>query len=337
MKKIFAAVIFVSLLVFPAFGADESSTILQMDKAEMLIYGELQRGGLIDRLNSLESVLFGRSLPGSIAERQQALLNFIQIGTSEQPSLLFKIGVGEWSVSQVVYPSIPALGRIQKLEQDLEGAIQEGKPLAMRVERILSMLLTDPVIQKELEISSDIPIKAQLLDSIGPGKSKKGDIVKVGLTEDIVLQGMLVAPKGSRVIVEIAEVQRPGSFGRPGEVRLDIKYLEILGPEQPKLKLLDSRKDWEKGEKNIAVAAGASMFGAVLLGPLGLASGLLIRGDAINIDSGTQVLLQFVERTRVSAFPIPSGLSGGEQETTQKTDDGGSGDLLLLPPANNPQ
>lgn len=333
MKKILTVILLVLLTAIPSFGADDASAVLQMDKSEMLVYGELRRGGIIERLNSLEAVMFGRSLPGSIAERQQALLNFIEVGGPEQPSLLFKIGVAEWGLAQAAYPAVPALGRIQKLEQDLEGTIQEGKPLAQRMERLLTMLLTEPVVAKGLEISSDIPIKSKIIDSVGPGKSKKGDNVRIELTEDIIIDQMLVAPKGSRVIAEVGEVKRPGAFGRPGEVILALKYIEILGPEQPKIKLLDKRKDWEKGEKNIAVAAGASVFGAVLLGPLGLATGLLIRGDALNVESGTPLLLEFAEQPiRVSAFPLPVGLGGAAAEQ-QIEESGSNSEILLLPPA----
>lgn len=298
-----------------ARAAEEVGTsILQMDKSDMIIFGELRRGGLIDRLNTLEAVLFGRSLPGSISERQQALLSFIQDGNSEQPSLLFKIGVAEWAVSQSIAPSVPALARIQKLEQDLEGTIQEGKPLSMRVERLLTMLLADPVTQVELELTKELTFNALLLETIGPGKSRKGDSVRVELAEDVIAANNLIAPKGSRVITEVSEVIRPGAFGRPGEVKLELKYLEILGAEKPKVTLVDTRKDGDKGEKNIAAAAGASMFAAILLGPLGLATGLLIRGDALNVESGAPITMQFPAKTRVSAFPLPEGLRRPEPE-----------------------
>jgi len=99
MKKKFALLFFIFiqlLFVSHAYSSESASpTIVQMDKAELIIYGENRRGGLIERLNELETVLFGRSLPGSISERQLQLLNFIQVGSAEQPSLLFKLGVAD--------------------------------------------------------------------------------------------------------------------------------------------------------------------------------------------------------------------------------------------------
>ena len=74
---------------------EKSSSMQMMERAEIIVYGEPGKGGLIDRLNSIERELFGRGLPGSISERHSAILNFLEIGTAEQPSMLFKLGVAE--------------------------------------------------------------------------------------------------------------------------------------------------------------------------------------------------------------------------------------------------
>ena len=314
---IFAQFLFASF----AYSAENTgATIVQMDKAEVIIYGENMRGGLINRLNELETVLFGRSLPGSISERQMQLLNFIQGGSAEQPSLLFKLGVAEWAVSQTIQPFIPALGRLQKLEQELDGAIQEGRPVSMRVERILSMILTDPVTRVELTVSSDKAVRAQILEEIGPGKSRKGDSVKIELLEDFTIDNCLIAPKGSRIVSEVSDVIRRGAFGRSGEVKLELKHLQILGPEEPKVKVADPKELRERGYKNVVAAAGLSMVGGIILGPLGLATGLLIQGDSLNIKAGTQFYIELAERAKLSAYLIPDGLRINDDPS-----DGGAG------------
>ena len=335
--KVKSALLFFIIIQFLfaslAYSADNtSSTIVQMDKAEAIIYGETRRGGLIERLNDLETVLFGRSLPGSISERQLQLLNFIQTGSAEQPSLLFKLGVAEWAISQTIHPFIPALGRLQKLEQDLDNTIHEGRPIAMRVERVLSILLTNPVTQVELVVSTDRAIRGKFLDSIGPGHSKKGDSIKMELVEDFIEGDYLIAPKGSQIVAEVVDVKRPGAFGRPGRVKFELKYLRVLGPEELKIDLADPNKIGAGGEKNIAAAAGASMVGAVLLGPLGLATGLLIRGDSLEVNAGTQFFLQLTEGARISAFPIPAGLrrADGHSDVNGSTDSDNS-DIILIP------
>ena len=334
MKKnpVLFFVIFVQFLIVScAYSAEiAGSASVQMDNAETIIYGEAKRGGLMERLNDLESVLFGRSLPGSLSERQLQLLHFIKSGSSEQPSLLFKLGVAEWGLSQSIQPFTPALGRLQKLEQELDGFIQEGKPVAMRVERVLSMLLTDPVTQVELEISSDKTVRAQFLEDIGPGTSRKGDRVRMELLEDYMMDNCLVAPKGSQIVSEVTAVVRPGAFGRRGEVKLELKHLQILGPEEPKVKFVDPKQLTGRGEKNLAAAVGASLGAAFLLGPLGLATGLLIRGESLDIKNGTQFFVQ-LDKSRLSVFPIPSGLRLNDNSSGDGISDFDNSNEILIP------
>jgi hypothetical protein len=327
-KLCFIVLIESLLIASLSFAAEEVSTVQQMDKAETIVYGDIQKGGLIERLNQLEAVMFGRSLPGSLAERQTALLNYLETGSPEQPSMLFKLAIAEWSVTQKTSPSVPALGRLQKLERDLEGVIQEGKPIAMRVERLLVMLLAEPVTHVDVEISGDNVIRAKFLAKLGPGVSKVGDQASLELAEDFIVKGVLVAPAGNRVFAEVSDVTKPKNFGIPGGVKLKPNSLELLGPERPSIKIFDGTISADKGEKGIIGAVGASTAGVILLGPVGLVGGLFIRGNSIDIPEGSIIYFQPTERARVSGFPIPAGLRGANV-TPEALPSGGSDELNL--------
>ena len=54
------------------------STFQILARAEKIVYGDTKGGGLIDRLNGIEKDLFGRGLPGSISDRQTALVSLVQ-------------------------------------------------------------------------------------------------------------------------------------------------------------------------------------------------------------------------------------------------------------------
>jgi hypothetical protein len=315
MKRGFWKLSFVVLIVSlciasPSLAAEETSSIQQMDKAETIVYGETQRGGLIERLNALEAVMFGLSLPGSLAERQMQLLRFLEVGSPEQPSMLFKLAVAEWSVAQRISPSVPALGRLQKLERDLEGVIQEGKPIAQRIERVLMMLLSEPVTQVDVEISSGDVMRAQFLARLGPGVSHVGEQASIELTKDFIVNGTLVAPMGSRIFAEVTEVTKPKNFGIPGGIKLKPNSVELLGPERPTITVSEGNVSGDKGEKGIVGAIGASTAGAILLGPVGLIGGFFIRGNSLDIPEGSIIYFRPTERVKVSGFPIPAGLGG---------------------------
>jgi hypothetical protein len=295
--------------------ANKSSSMQMMERIETIVYGEPNKGGLMERLNSVEKELFGRSLPGSISERHTATLNFLEIGTEDQPSMLFKLGVAEWLVGRV-QPRKTALARVEALEIELSGEMQYGKPLAMRVERVLSDLVADAVTFQEVILPSATVLRLQFFEELSPAKSKKGDFVNLVLTEDLLVDHNLVAPKGSLVETYVREVKQPRIFGVPGEVRLDFKSLMLLGPQRPpvafgaasKKATEDAQKGRDKGTGGILGAGAASIGGAVIFGPVGLLGGLLIRGNSVKIPEGSIMFLETSGDVRVSAYPVPESL-----------------------------
>jgi hypothetical protein len=299
----------------PGAEADKSSSMQMMERIETIVYGEPNKGGLIERLNSIEKELFGRSLPGSISERHSATLNFLETGTADQPSMLFKLGVAEWIVGRV-QPQKPALTRLELLETELDGEMQYGKPLAMRVERVLSTLVAETVTFQDVILAGATVLRVKFLEELSPAKSKKGDFVGLALMDDILVDRSLVAPKGSLVETYVREVKQPRPFGVPGEVRLDFRALLPLGPQRPpvtfgnasKKATEEAQKNRDKGAGGILGAGAASLGGALLLGPIGLVGGALIRGNSIKIPEGTVMFLETSGDVRVSAYPVPESL-----------------------------
>lgn len=315
-----AFLVLFTILVTASCGFGEETVFQTLGEIERLVYGqELQGGGLVARLGQVEKDLFGRELPGSLSERQQSLLGFLRQGTPGQPSFLFKLGVAEWAVVQQVRPEMAASARIGDLEKQLEGASQEGKPLAMRLERLTGMLLPEPVTGKPLEIPAQTVFKVELGQALSAKTSKAGDPVKMRLAGDLTLGGMLVAPKGSLVIGHVDSVLPPRSFGRKAEVRIAFDRLLPLGPEEIPVFMGEQARKAAKADDSIVAAAGASFLGLVLLGPVGLAGGLLVRGDATVLQEGTPFYLETSRLSSVTAYPVPQGLKGMLNPVEMKT------------------
>lgn len=309
-----SALVFLALfaVLVPASRGFAEETVFQtLGEIERLVYGqETQGGGLIARLGQVEKDLFGRELPGSLSERQQSLLGFLKQGTPGQPSFLFKLGVAEWAVIQQVRPETAAAARIGDLEKQLEGTAQEGKPLAMRLERLVGMLLPEPVTGKPLDVPAQTVFKVELGQTISAKAAKAGDPVRMRLAGDLTLGDMLVAPKGSLVMGHVDSVQPPRSFGRKAEVRIAFDRLMPLGPEEIPVFMGEQARKAAKADDSIVAAAGASFLGLVLLGPVGLAGGLLVRGDATVLQEGTPFYLETSQLTSVTVYPVPQGLRG---------------------------
>ncbi len=293
-----------------------NSSNYMMEEIEQIIYGYVNKGGLIERLGRAEADLFGRSLPGTIAERHAAILNFLDIGTDEQPSMTFKLGVAEWIVNKKIDATASVMTRLESLETLLTGAANQGQPVAMRIESLLTVLVSEPVGFKNVKLPSGKVIRLRFMDELSPAKSQVGDKVRLELTDDLIVNRCLVAPAGSLLSTEVRAVKRPRSFGIPGEVRLTFSELKILGPQRPTVTIdkasekaiKDARKLGDKGEGAIVGAGAASVAGAVLLGPVGLVSGFFVRGNSIKISEGAITFVEISPDIVVSAYPIPTSL-----------------------------
>ena len=275
---------------------------------ETLTYGQPKSGGLMSRLAEIEKVYFGRELPGSLAERQQAFLNFLENGLPEQPSFIFKLGVAEWVVTQQVGEG-NLKDRLEALEKLLEGDSKADGPFAMRLERIVGMILPEGISWKEIEVPKQKVFKVALKHTLSLQEVKVGDVVELTMQGDLAVDNSLVAPSGSRVLGHVESIKPPRSFGRPSEIKIAFDHIVpldvinkipvILGPEAEKA---------SKADDSVVAAAGASFFGAILLGPLGFAGGMLVKGDVKDVPAGTPFYLETADVARVRAYPVPEVL-----------------------------
>ena len=321
--KIFLAVmlVFTSSVSLASEGVEDpypaqGSSSQMMEQIEQIIYGYVAKGGLIERLGKVEEDLFGRSLPGTIAERHAAILTFLEIGTDEQPSMMFKLGVAEWVVNKKIHASLSAVKRLEDLEVNLTGASRNGNPIVMRVESLLATLVMDTVTSQPVLLPGNTVMKFRFMDELSPASSKKGDFVRLELTNDVIVNNALVAPAGSMLVTEVRDVKRPRMFGIPGEVRLSFNELKPLGPQKPPVcvgkasenAIKEARKAGARGEGALVGAGAMSIAGAALLGPVGLVSGVFIRGNSIKIPAGSVTFVQTSGDIVVSAYPIPASI-----------------------------
>jgi len=290
-----------------------------MERAETIVYGEPGRGGLIERLNSIERELFGRDLPGSISERHTAILNFLETGTPDQPSMLFKISVAEWLIGEAVQPRRGAMSRVERLENDLDGTMQYGRPLAMRVERLLAVLVADRVTSQEVILPPATVLQAQFLEEVRNATARAGDQVILALTNDLLVGNVLVAPRGSLIDATVRSVRRPRLFGVPGRIVIEYRSLIPLGAQRPAVTTGEASRRATEGMEGMIGAGAVGIGGALIFGLPGLVIGGVIRGNAVNIDRGDIVFLETSGYSRVFGYPVPESFRIDPGGATQET------------------
>lgn len=314
-----------ALLAAPALAADavgDSAPVFQvLERIETIVYGSTQGGGLLARLSNVEKDVFGRELPGSLTERQTAMLNFLEKGSESQPSLLFKLAVAEWGVDQAIHPEMGIMKRVDSIEAILEGAVQGGA-YAARVERLITRLLPDGVLAASVDVPAGTVVKSGLTQELTVRNVKKDDVVVCSLVEEIIINGNLVAPKGSRVFGHISKVKMPRSFGRSSEIEITFDSVEVIGPTTVPVVMGAAAKKAMEADAALIGAAGASFAGAILLGPLGLATGVLVRGSDKPLKEGTLFYVETSEPAITQAYTIPPQISTMVRPTSEDAPQG---------------
>ncbi|MDR1019912.1 MAG: hypothetical protein LBL73_04055 [Synergistaceae bacterium] len=279
--------------------------LVGLEKVESIVYGSPGTGGLLLRLSKVERDLFGMELPGSLTERQTALENFVEKGGSGQPSLLFKAAIAEWVTQRRVNTSMAFTERVDSLELTLEGEPQAG-PLSARLERLISKLMPNGVSAEAVTVPASTVIKSKFVNTLTVRNVKKGDMVALEVIEDCVTGGLLVAATGNRLFAEVTRVRMPRSFGRPSEIEVEFRDIEFIDSSLAQVYIgPESKKAMELDSATIG-AAGASVAGAVLLGPVGLAGGFLVRGSDKQVKEGTQVFVETTEASSIMGYRIPA-------------------------------
>ncbi|MGI6075269.1 MAG: hypothetical protein ACOYD9_02720 [Pyramidobacter sp.] len=316
MKKTFFALLAGVAFCSAAFAnADgESLSTEQLDRIEKTVYGSVHTGGMLSRLDDIEKDLYGSELQGTLLERQSAHVDFIENGSNGQPSLLFKTSVAEWGLEIPNNAAQPLVDRVPLIEKKLEASALDSRPLAMRIERALGKIVSDPVTADVTEVPVGTVARLQLMETLKPAKTKKGDVVLFRATHNIIVNNALVVPVGAPAEGVVLSVKKPGAFGRPSQIKIAVKSLKTLGGATLPLTQGEASKKATEFEASYAAAAGTSLVGAMVLGPVGLVSGFFIRGNAKDVPAGSIMYAETEKAVSVPAYPIPDSLKAHASE-----------------------
>lgn len=166
------------------------------------------------------------------------------------------------------------------------------------------------VTWSDVNLPAHTTFRVRFLDTITPKLAKVGDHVRLELDGTLAVDGNLVAASGCLISGHVEEVKPPRSFGRASEVKFAFDHLKPLGPHEVPIILGEEAKKAAETDTAVMAAAGASFFGLVLLGPVGLAGGFLVRGDEKEIPAGTPIYLETSQDMQVKGYPVPEGLKG---------------------------
>ena len=143
-------------------------------------------------------------------------------------------------------------------------------------------------------ISKGTLIRLELQESLSTRTSRIGQMVSFRAVEDLRLGKTLVIAKNAFAQAQIEKVRTPGRWGRNGSLKLHYLFVKTTRDKQLPI-MLGERSI--KTNQSLGLAAGASMGGFIILGPLGLISGNFVKGRHVDLPQGTQLMVEVTTDT----------------------------------------
>ncbi|HWR44310.1 hypothetical protein [Sporomusa sp.] len=292
----------ISLLAAPvsAQAAGELTVIGKLATVERTIYGATQTGALIDRVNKLEQDIYGQEAHTAVLPRVDKLYNHAFETTEQSSSLITKLNAVEWTLTHSVSNS-PIKIRIENLEKTMNGSPTTGS-LDERTDKLLRLAYTGGQFEvNSVTIAKDTLVKIKTLSTLNSKKSRAGDNVALAVADDVFIDGVLVLPKGATGIGKVVKVQQAGNFGRDAKLEITFDNLEAVDGSKVNTFLGDKAKEQTK---SLTKAAGASVAGMIILGPVGIIGGAFVSGQDANIPIGSQMYIQTKDNVEVYGIKV---------------------------------
>ncbi|NLV91014.1 MAG: hypothetical protein GX030_01295 [Firmicutes bacterium] len=310
MKRILSlalTAVMVWTLAVPVGVSAQASPLQQLTELEKQLYGRpVEEGSIIERLGRLENDLFGRTERGALLVRLERLRSYVDATGINGNSLTVKLTALEWMMYQSVNSDKPLFDRIKELELGIFGSTNTG-PVENRVQELTNIVWGGRDIATAVrEVPSSTLVKIQLLAGVSSEKNKVNDQIPYEIIEDIIVDGTLVIPAGTKGTATVTEAREAGRLGRDGVLRLD--FGRVTAIDGSRIRLVLSERASEENQ-SLYMAAGASMLGVVLLAgnPIGLAGALLVKGKDVSIDSNVEFYVEVATEAKVNGLVVSLG------------------------------
>ena len=138
----------------------------------------------------------------------------------------------------------------------------------------------------EVNVPSGTTLVVTLDQSVSSKDAKTGQKLDGSLAQDVVVDGKVTVPKGSRVRLSVADVQASGRLSTPAKLWLKVDSLESKGKTYYTATRWSGQTGENHNERNVVAIGGGTGAGALIGGLAGGGKGALI-GAAVGAGAGT--------------------------------------------------
>ncbi len=290
------AMLLSALLIVSSLGVASAKTPetvqAKLAAVEKDTYGVEQTGSLLDRINKLEKDYDGSHRSGSMMARVDALYEEIYTNSSV-PSILAQLNAVEWNIDhEVSMNSVEK--RVADMEMTIDGKTSEGT-YKTRIKKLSDASFgTVELPMEQVNVPRNTLIKVALVDPVNTKNLKKGDVIRYKVADDVIVSGKLVFAKGEPGEGVVTKVKQARNFGRDAELDIDFKQTKSIDGTYVNTFIGEEAKEQMK---SLAMAAGASLAGMIILGPIGVIGGAFVKGKNIDLPEGTEFYIQTKDDT----------------------------------------
>lgn len=271
----------------------------QLDAVETALYGTHQSSSMMERMESLEDDIYGApDASRNILDRIQSTYDYVCGTNGGNGSFLQKLNAVDSRFNAQI-TSGPAKTRIEDLENTIYGQAQGGS-LNQRLDRLVETAYSGGQVPVEsVVLPKDSLVKIEFTSPLSSKTARIGDPVSFKVADNLYVNDVLVLSKGATGVAEVSKVVQPRSFGR--DARIDVKFSHVFAVDGNKVPIYIGKLAKQEA-KTAAGAAGATIGGMIVLGPIGAIGGAFVTGQSIVIPEGSTTYVQVVQDQNISGI-----------------------------------
>jgi len=164
---------------------------------------------------------------------------------------------------------------------------QQAEPPAQPANPVSAQTVANPTVSAPPSpntLLDGTTVKLRLAENLSSESAKTGEQVPFEVTEDVVVDGVTVIPKGAQALATVTEAQPKRRMGRGGKLDVNVDSVRLADGEKAQLRAV---KD-NKGGGHIGAMTGAMVATSIVFFPAAPLF-LFMHGKSVEIPKGTEV------------------------------------------------
>ena len=290
MRKLVVMLIIALLapqLVFAAVSQDIKIDD-KLSFTEKLLYGSEQTGGLIERVAKLEKELYGKESKEALLTRVDRMYSSLRENSAGEPSFITNLNSVEWALAHNISMQ-PIKVRLEALELMLFSKNQQGSYETRLAQIMQTAFSTGRTELTAAKVAKDTLVRIRLLSDLSSKINHVDDLMLFEVSDNVIVDGQLVIAKEATGQSHILKIEQAKNFGRDAKMEISFDSVEAIDGSAVGVVLGDKAKE---ETKSLVTAAGASVAGMAILGPIGIIGGAFVHGKEVTIKAGTELYVQ---------------------------------------------